>query len=422
MARTIEKLKALQVTREDRPGRYPDGGGLYLQVSASRSKSWVFRYRSSGHLSTNGKPLSREMGLGSVNDVGLSDARQRAQEARRKLNDGIDPIEARQAEASAKEAAKSKTMTFAEAARKCIASKRAGWKNEKHAGQWESTLLGAATLHLQRMPVGAITTADIMLVLQPLWTRIPETADRLRNRIEAVLGWAGAHGYRTGENCARWKKHLDQLLPKKSDVRPVKHHPALPFAEVPKFVDRLRLQEGIAARALEWTVLAAARTGETIGAKLDEIDRQQCVWIVPAVRMKAKRPHRVPLTDRMIELVDELRDLQEGQEWIFPSPDQEEGPLSNGAMLALLERMGAGHITVHGFRSSFRDWASEMTAFDEDVIEFSLSHVEGSKAKAAYKRSDLLDKRRLLMTAWASFVEHGAPQGAVVLNLPSRVG
>jgi len=420
MARTIEKLKALQVTREARPGRYPDGGGLYLQVSSTGSKSWVFRYRSNGHLSTSGKPLSREMGLGSIHDVGLSEARQAAQEARRKLQQGIDPIEARQTLRAATEAVKSKSMTFAEAARKCIAAKQAGWKNEKHAGQWESTLLGKRTLHLQRMQVAQIETADVIRVLQPIWTEIPETADRLRNRIEAVLGWAGAHGYRTGENCARWRKHLDQLLPKKSDVRPVKHHPALPFAEVPKFVERLRLQEGIAARALEWTILAAGRTGETIGAKLGEVDRQQLVWTVPAMRMKAKRPLRVPLSARMIEILDELRDLQEGQEWIFLSPDQDKGPLSNGAMLALLERMGAGHITVHGFRSSFRDWASEMTAFDEDVIEFALSHVEGSKAKAAYKRSDLLEKRRLLMTAWATFVQDGAPQGAIVLNMPSR--
>jgi Arm DNA-binding domain len=190
MARTIEKLKALQVTREDRPGRYPDGGGLYLQISPSGSKSWVFRYRSNGHLSTAGKPLSREMGIGSVHDVSLSEARQRAQEARRKLQDGIDPIQDRQTKRAATEAARSKAMTFAEAARKCIASKRAGWKSEKHASQWENTLLGDATLHLQKMAVSAITTADVMLVLQPLWTRIPETADRMRNRIEAVLDQA----------------------------------------------------------------------------------------------------------------------------------------------------------------------------------------------------------------------------------------
>jgi integrase len=422
MARTIEKLKALQVTREDRPGRYPDGGGLYLQISPSGSKSWVFRYRSNGHLSTAGKPLSREMGIGSVHDVSLSEARQRAQEARRKLQDGIDPIQDRQTKRAATEAARSKAMTFAEAARKCIASKRAGWKSEKHASQWENTLLGDATLHLQKMAVSAITTADVMLVLQPLWTRIPETADRMRNRIEAVLGWAGAHGYRSGENCARWKKHLDQLLPRKSDVRPLKHHSALPFAEVPKFVERLRLQKGIGARALEWTILAAARTGETIAAKLDEIDRQQRVWTVPGARMKAKRRHRVPLTDRMIEILDELCDLHAAQgEFIFPSPNRD-GPISSVTMLALLERMGFGHVTTHGFRSSFRDWASELTAFDEDVIEFSLSHVEGSKAKAAYKRSDLLEKRRPLMTAWASFVEDGAPQSAVVVNLTSRTG
>lgn len=362
------------------------------------------------------------MGLGAFPTFGLGEARKRAQEARQKLSDGTDPIDDRDAGKEAQKAARSKVMTFAEAARQCIDSKRKGWKNAKHADQWENTLLGDRTLSLQKMQVADIATADILDVLRPIWTEIPETADRLRNRMEAVLGWCGAHGYRSGENPARWKKHLDQLFPKKSDVRPVKHHPALPFADLPDFVERLRSQEGIAARALEWTILAAARTGEAIGAKLQEIDRQQRVWTVPGIRMKAKRPHRVPLTDRMVEILDDLRDLQEARgEFVFPSPDRE-GPLSNAAMLALLERMGAGNITVHGFRSSFRDWASEMTSFEEDVIEFSLSHVEGSKAKAAYKRSDLLEKRRLLMTAWASFVRDGAPQSAVVVNLASRTG
>ena len=420
MARVFEKLTALQVTREVRPGRYADGDGLYLQVSPTGSKSWVYRYRSGGHLSSKGRPLSREMGLGPFPTFSLGEARKRAQEARQKLSDGIDPIEAREVDKAIKEAAKATVMTFAVAARKCIAAKKAGWKSAKHALQWENTLLGERTLHLQKMLIDQITTADVMFVLHPILTVVPETADRLRNRIEAVLGWSGAHGYRAGENCARWKKHLDQLLPKKSDVRPVRHHPALPFPDLPAFVERLRLQEGVAARALEWTILAAARMNETITARLVDIDRLQRVWTVPADQMKVGRPHRVPLTDRMIELMDGLRAIQEGQAHAFPTPDREEGPLSNGAMLALLERMGFGHVTVHGFRSSFRDWASEMTSFEEDVIEFSLSHVEGSKAKAAYKRSDLLEKRRLLMTAWAAYVRDGAPESATIVNFSSR--
>jgi integrase len=354
-----------------------------------------------------------------------------AQEARRQLREGIDPIRARDDEQAARKAAAAKSITFNEAAKQCIKSKRAGWKNEKHADQWETTLLGDRTAHLHRMNVAIIDTPDVLKVLQPIWTEIPETADRIRNRIEAVLGWAGAHGYRTAPNCARWVKHLDQVLPKKSDVRRVEHHPALPYVQMSDFIADLRQREGVAARALEWTVLAAARTNETTGGLLTEIDRAGRVWTIPAARMKSERPHRVPITDRMLEILDELAPLHEatGRLFLFPSPDRD-GALSNAAMAAVLDRMNAQRQAVgqprwidpkrgrdavpHGFRSSFRDWAGETTTFEDNVIEFSIAHVEGSKARKAYARSDLLEKRRLVMTAWAAFVDGEEPPGMVL--------
>lgn len=358
MARTIEKLKALQVGREKRPGYYSDGAGLYLQISPAGSKSWIFRYRMKGHLSSKGKPLAREMGLGSFADISLAEAREKARDARRQIADGLDPIGTKRAVGAAAGATLPQSLTFEQAATKYISSHRAGWKNPKHADQWESTLTNLAGPFIGAKSVREIDTALVLQVLEPIWLKTPETAGRVRGRIEIVLDWARVQGFREGENPARWRGHLDKLLPKKSKVRAVKHHAAMPFDDVPIFVQRLRKHEGVGALALEFTILTAGRTNETVGAYPSEIDEVQRAWTIPGERMKAGREHRVPLCDRAMEIIRILHPLHEaGAKFLFPAPGGDR-QLSNAAMAAVLDRMNITNATVHGFRSSFRDWAS----------------------------------------------------------------
>ena len=425
------KLTALKVAREKRPGMYGDGGGLYLQISASGAKSWVFRFWVAERDATTGKVVrdpatnrlkgrSREMGLGSFATVSLAEARDRALECRKLREKDIDPIDAR--EAAKREAAlqRAKSLKFKDAAEAYMAAHRVAWKNDKHAAQWSATLKSYAYPIIGELPLQLIDTTLVMKVIEPLWSEKPETASRLRGRIESVLDWATVRGYRQGENPARWRGHLDQLLPARAKVRKVKHHSALPYAELPAFLVKLREQDGVAARALEFTILTAARTSETIGAKLSEIDRKNKLWTVPAERMKAGKDHRVPLSDRALDILDEVgADGNDKDSFVFRSRGLDE-PLSNMAMLKLLQRMGRGDLTVHGFRSTFRDWAAEKTKFPNEVVEMALAHAIDEKVEAAYRRGDLFEKRRLLMNTWATNCLR-APSGENVVLLQNAV-
>jgi integrase len=405
MARTTGRLTALRVERAKRPGMYADGGGLYLQITEGGA-SWVYRYMLAGR--------AREMGLGPLALFGLSEARAKALDARRLRYEGIDPIETRRASRAQAQLDMAKAVTFEQCAERYIAAHRAGWRNGKHAAQWEATLATHAEA-IGSLPVQAIDTALVLKCLEPIWTTKPETASRVRGRVENVLDWAKVRGYRTGENPARWRGHLDKLLPARSKVRKVEHHAALPYAELSGFLVALRDQEGIAARALEFTILTAARTGETIGARWSELDLLDKTWTVPAVRMKSQREHRVPLSARVLAILEEMQPHRHADDgYVFPG-GKSGRPLSNMAFLMLLRRMGRDDLTAHGFRSSFRDWAAERTNFPSEVAEMALAHVVGGKVEAAYRRGDLFDKRRRLMDAWVEFLAK-APidQGKVV--------
>jgi integrase len=395
MARTIGRLTALKVDRAKQPGMYADGGGLYLRVTDSGTKNWVFRFM------LNGRP--RWMGVGPLHTIGLAEARNRAAAFRLQRHDGVDPIERRRAERLQGLLDAAKAVTFKECAARYIASHRAGWRNPKHAAQWKATLATYAEPVIGGLSVQAIDTALVLKVLEPIWTTKPETAGRVRGRIESILDWAKARGYRAGENPARWRGHLDKLLPPRSKVQSVEHHAALPYAELPSFLVSLREQEGIAARALEFAILTAARTGEVIGARWGEMDLLHKTWTLPAARMKSGREHRVPLSAHALAILKEMQAHRQAKDaFVFPG-GKNGRPLSNMAFLMLLRRMGFGDVTAHGFRSSFRDWAAERTKFPAEVAEMALAHTVSDKTVAAYNRSDLFERRRRLMAAWATF-------------------
>jgi integrase len=394
------KLTARQVATLRKPGRYGDGGGLWLQITCafdgSRrvTKSWLFWFTS-----PNGR--TRQMGLGAADTFTLADARERARQARKLVADGIDPIEARRQQRMAAKLDTARAISFRQAAEKYIGSHKAGWKNAKHAKQWPTTLEAYAYPIIGALPVAAFDTALTLKVLEPIWTKKPETAKRTRGRIEAILDWAAARGYRNGENPARWRGHLDKLLPSPRKVRAVRHHPALPYAELPAFMAELRAREqGLSARALEFTILTAARTGETIGATWDEFDLKEKIWTVPAVRMKGGKDHKVPLCDPALEMLETLP-RECGNKFVFAGTSKG-AALSNMAMLELLKGMRLG-FTVHGFRSTFRDWAAERTNYPREVVEAALAHTIENKVEAAYRRGDLFEKRRRLMRDWARY-------------------
>lgn len=404
MGRQLNRLSAKAIAAKKNSGLYCDGGGLYLQVTASGSKTWIFRFRS---------PLTRklrDMGLGPLHSVGLPEAREKAAAQRAALLSRLDPIEAREEENRRKAMEAAKANTFSQCAASYIESHKAGWRNMKHAEQWTNTLETYADPVIGPLPVQEVDTGLVLKILEPIWSMKPETASRLRGRIENILDWAKARGYRAGENPARWKGHLNQLLPALSKKHRVKHHVAMPFPEVGAFVAKLRGLSGVSARCLEFTILTAARTGEAINAKPREFDLGNATWTVPASRMKAKKEHRVPLSPRAVEIVREMSML--GQDYLFPSTRKGKS-LSNMAMLNLLDRMGA-EVTVHGFRSSFRDWAAEHTAFPHEVCEAALAHTITNATEAAYRRSDLFEKRRRLMAAWTDFMDSPSLPGAVV--------
>ena len=394
MAHTVGKLTALKVAREKQPGMYHDGHGLYLQVTEGGA-SWIYRYM------LNGK--AREMGLGPVHTITLAEARERATKARKLRLDGIDPIGRRRSEWAAQRLAGAMAMSFRQCGDAFIASHEAGWGSPVHRRQWINSLAQHVYPVIGHLPVHDIDTKLVMRVVEPLWRSIPETAYRIRGRIEAILDWAKVRGYRSGENPGRWRGHLDKLLPARGKMRKVEHHAALPYAELPRFMAALREQEGSAARALEFTILTAARTGETRFAQWSEFDLLDKTWTVPNQRMKAGKEHRVPLCERTLAILQEMRAHHLADDgFVFPG-SKVGRPLADTVLLRLLQRMGRGDLTAHGFRSSFRDWASDRTNFPSEVAEMALAHVVGSKVEQAYRRGDMFEKRRRLMDAWATF-------------------
>jgi integrase len=382
-------------------GHYPDGGNLWLQVTTAGTKSWVFIFRKDGK--------QRWMGIGPLHTIGLAEARRRAQVLRAQLIDGIDPMAAKNAERVrvAEERARqvavlASRMTFRDASIKYIAANKAGWRNPKHGAQWESTLETYAYPVLGDMAMYDIKVEHVMRVLDPIWSTKSETASRVRSRIQLVWAWAKTRGHCDGDNPAEWKGNLDTQLPPRAKVARAKHHAALPIDDVPGFIADLRRNDSLSARALEFTILCNVRTNETIEATWDEFDLGKKVWTIPAGRMKAEKEHRVPLSPRACEI---LETLKHRQGFVFPGGKPRKG-LSSAAMLELLKGMRPG-FTVHGFRSTFRDWAGERTNVAREVIEHAMSHQLKDKAEAAYARGDLFDKRRELMISWDDFCCRG---------------
>lgn len=412
MAKGIGKLSAREVATKATPGHYGDGGGLWLQISDAGTKSWVFRFKSP----VTGK--AREMGLGSFDTYSLAEARERAREQRKVVDAGRDPIAEREAARQSTRLAAAMAMTFDQCAAAYISAHRAGWKNAKHAQQWENTLAADVSPVIGALPVAAIDTALVVKVLEPIWTKKNETASRLRGRMESVLDWAKVRGYRTGENPARWRGHLDKILAAPAKVQRIEHHRALPFEEVGAFMADLATRAGTAAMAVRFGTLTAARSGEVRGATWDEFDMAAKVWTIPAERMKAEKEHRIPLSDAALAILQAVPRLVDSP-YVFPAPRG--GMLSDMTLTAVLRRMGRADVTVHGFRSTFRDWAGETTAFPREVIEHALAHRLKDKAEAAYARGTLFDKRRLLMDSWAKHCTTIKRDADNVIGIGSKV-
>jgi integrase len=402
----MSKLNAARMRTLTKPGTYGDGAGLYLQVRGPANRSWLYRFKlhRKSHL----------MGLGTVGDVSLAEARDAAAAARKLVRQGINPIDQRRA-ARADSAAQA-SLTFTQMANAYIASHERSWRNAKHRQQWRSTLDTYADSILGKLPVSQVKVGDVMRVLEPIWQEKTETASRLRGRIEAVLDYATARGWRTGENPARWRGHLDNLLPARSKVAKVEHHAALPWRQIGACMGALAKEQGVSALALRFAILTAARTGEVIGARWSEIDMTEAVWTVPASRMKAARGHRVPLSDDALAMLHEVAKLRtdpKTDEFVFPGRRAGK-PLSSMALLMLLRRMERGDLTAHGFRSTFRDWCAEATNYPREVAEAALAHTLRDKTEAAYQRGDLMEKRRRLMNDWATYCARQPATGEIV--------
>jgi integrase len=387
----LNKLSAITVTKRAKPGAYGDGGGLYLRVEPNGVKGWFFRYKRGGR--------SRKMGLGPTHTISLADAREKASACRKLLLEGVDPIDQRRSQREGARLDKARGIPFRACAEGLIATHSASWKNEKHRNQWRATLETYAYPVFGELPVSVIDTGLVLRVIEPIWHSKTETASRVRGRIEQVLDWAKVRGYRQGENPARWRGHLDKLLPARSKIRKVKHHAAMPYGEIPAFMAELRFNESISARALEFTILTAVRSSELLNAHWPEFNLENRMWVVPPGRMKAGREHRVPLCDRAIEI---LKTTPTTDNFVFPGARAGK-PLSDMAMLELLRGVRGQGLTVHGFRSSFRDWGSEQTAYPNELLEMALAHVVSDKVEAAYRRGDMFEKRRRLMDDWARY-------------------
>lgn len=393
MARLVNKMSDVMARAAKKPGRHSDGGGLYLNVSPSGSKSWLFMWAREGK--------RREMGLGPYPTVSLAKARSKAVECRVAVEEGRDPIAEKSQEAE---------PTFGESVDRYIDSIKAEWRNSKHEYQWKQTLGDSYCKSLRSKRVSQISTDDVLKALSPIWSEKNETASRLRGRIERVLEFAKVKGWRSGENPAAWRGNLRNLLPKRQKLQRG-HQPAMPYQDVPAFMVKVRSAEAMAARALEFTILTVARSGEAIGAKWSEIDFDRKTWTVPPERMKAGEVHVVPLSTAAIDLLSRLKENVRG-DFIFAGEprrgnmqDAQHGrPLSNMAMMMLLRRMKVTEISIHGFRSSFRDWAGDETSFPREIAEAALAHKVGNEVERAYRRSDALEKRRTLMQAWTGYL------------------
>ncbi len=400
---TVKKIESLK-----KVGVYKDGGNLYLKVTPTGSKSWIFRYviNSKRHF----------LGLGSFNDVCLTKAREEAQRLKTLLSQGIDPLDDRKRIEDEKLLELAKLTTFKQCADAFLNKHIHELKNKKHIQQWQNTLEDYAHPIIGSMPIALIDTEHVMLCLTPIWSTKNETASRLRGRIEQVLAWATVSRYRTGENPARWRNHLDKLLAKPSKVQTVKHHEAMDYKLIPEFMRDLQQQDGVGARCLEFTIMTAVRTGEAIGATWAEINLTDKLWTVPANRMKAKKEHTVTLSDQCITLLHAMK-AQQCSDYVF-SGQSRQGNLSNAAMTSALKRMGVktkeNPITVHGFRSTFSDWVTEQTNHPSDVREMCLAHTIQNKAEAAYRRGSIIEKRFILMNDWANYL-HPAAHSAKVL-------
>jgi integrase len=394
LARTLQRLTALSVSRARKPGYLADGGGLYLQITTAHAKSWIYRFMLANR--------RREMGLGPYPAVSLSTARKAASDARSLVKAGRDPINARNAERVRRRLDEAKGTTFDEAAAQFIASNEAAWRSSAHRAQWRISLATYASPVIGSVPVEDIGVTEITRILKPLWQGKVETAARLRGRIERVLDWARVHELRTGENPARWRGHLDKLLPALSQVHKVKHFAAVPVDGVAAIYARLCKSKAMSAVALRFTILTAARAGEATGLKWSEIDINGRVWTVPADRIKAGRDHRVPLSDEATNILATMREVATGN-LVFPGWVNGR-PLALKSLRRVLKTAGGGSATVHGFRSTFRDWASERTNYSRDVAEMALAHAIGDKVEAAYRRGDLFERRKAMMQDWANFV------------------
>lgn len=394
MPKIARELSALEVGRLKTPGFFSVGGvpGLSLSIRPGGARSWILRVKVGSK--------RRDMGLGAFPGVTLAQAREKARQARASIEQGQDPILERERAQSLLQAEQASAITFEDAARAYMGAKAGEWRNAKHVAQWDTTLTSYAYPVIGRMHVSDVQQSHIMQVLQPIWATKTETASRLRGRIENILDWAKVRGYRTGENPARWRGHLDKLLATPSKIAKVKHHPAVPVDEAPAFFAALQQRDGFAARALEFAMLTAARSGEVRGATWTEIDLVKALWIIPASRMKARVEHRVPLTQAAMGILSDLPRI-EGCDFVFPAPRG--GQLSDMALTAVMRRMGLKSVP-HGLRSTFRDWVAEKSSFPGDMAEKALAHTLPDRVEAAYRRGDMLEKRRAMMEAWAQFI------------------
>jgi integrase len=393
VTRTLNRLSALKVARAKQPGMYADGGGLYLRVAEGGSKQWVFRYA----VGTR----DRDMGLGPVHTLMLPEAREKAREARLLRLEGIDPIEAKRARMAALKAADARAMTFKQCAEGFIKDNETSWTSARHRQEWVGSLVRLVYPTLGSLPVAAIDTPLVLKVLKPIWEKTPETASRVRGRIENVLGWATVHHYRAGDNPARWGGLLEHALPARSKIAKVEHHAALPYAEIGAFVAKLRQDSGVAAACLQFITLTAARLDEARSATWDEIDLPNRIWIVPARRMKADKEHRVPLSAGAIVILKQMQEIRQS-DYVFPGR-LEGRPIGDNTIWQLAKEAAGSDITIHGLRSSFRDWAAERTSFPREVADMALAHAIPNAVERAYRRSDLFEKRRKLMETWAEF-------------------
>jgi integrase len=389
----VGKLTALAAARVTAVGMHGDGDGLYLQVGSGGAKSWIYRFTLNGR--------ERYLGLGPANAIPLKRARELAAEARQLRAEGVDPIERRHSDRVAKRLESARAVTFDRCASAYIEAHETGWRNAKHRYQWRATLRDIASPVFGHLPVADVGTDLVLRALQPVWTTKPETASRTRQRIEAVLDWATVREYRQGANPARWRGHLQKLLPAKAKVSAVVHLAAMPYADVPAFMTTLRMRESVSARCLELTILTAARTGETINARWSEFDLDNRLWVIPGSRMKAGAEHRVPLAPRAVDILQEIYGKRTG-EYVFANVGTGR-PISDMTMRKVLTLMDLGQFTTHGFRSAFTDWAHECTEFPDAAIDMALAHKVSDKVQAAYRRGTLLEKRRKLMEAWSAY-------------------